>query len=260
MLLGQGGAQRGHSAVEAILVQGNGIHIALHQDQIAKLGLLRHIQGKQVLPLVKNLRFRGIQVFGRGIVHNPAAKADDVAPDIDDGEHEPVAEPVVKIPVFLGDRHQASSLQLLIRIALGPHGLAEAVPAVRSKSDAEPGQRSLGHAPALGIAQARCPGGGMELADEKPGGLLGQRPQPLLLPVAALVFLVVRHLHAHSLGQGADGIRVAQALNFHFKIDDPAALVAAKAIVNALVRCHGKGGRFLPMEGAEPKKIGTGAL
>ena len=152
MFLGQGGAQRGHGAVEAVLVQGDGVHIALHQDQIAQLGLLRHIQGKQVLPLVENLRFRGIQVFRRGIVHDPAAEADDVAPDIDDGEHEPVAEPVVKIPVFLGDRHQARTLQLLIRIALGPHGLAEAVPAVGGEADAESGQRSLGHSPALGIA------------------------------------------------------------------------------------------------------------
>ena len=151
-------------------------------------------------------------------------------------------------------------MQLLIRIALGPHGLAEAVPAVGGEADAEPGQRSLGHAPALGIAQARCPCGAIQLADEESGSFFGQCPQPLLLPVAALVFLIVRHLHAHSLGQGADSIRVAQALNFHFKIDDPAALVAAKAIVDPLVRCHGKGGRFLPMEGAEPKKIGTGAL
>ena len=260
MFLCQGGSQRGHSAVEAILVQGNGIHIALHQDQRAKLGLLRHIQGKQVLPLVKNLCFRGIQVFGRGIVHNPAAKADDVAPDIDDGEHEPVAEPVVKIPVFLGDRYQASSLQFLIRIALGPHGLTEAVPAVRSKADAEPGQRSLGHAPALGIAQTLRPGRGIQLADEESGGLLGQRPQPLLLPVAALVFLVVRHLHAHSLGQGADGVRVAQALDLHLEIDDPAALVAAEAIVDPLVRRYGKGRGLLPMEGAEAEQIGAGTL
>ena len=151
-------------------------------------------------------------------------------------------------------------MQLLIRIALGSHGLAEAVPAVGGEADAEPGQRSLGHAPALGIAQALRPGGGIELADEKPGGLLGQRPQPLLLPVAALVFLVLRHLHAHSLGQGADGIRVAQALDLHLEIDHAAALMAAEAIVDPLVRRYGKGRGFLPMEGAEAKQIGAGTL
>ena len=60
VLLGQGGAQGGHGAVKAILVQRHGVHIALHQDQVAKLTFLRQIQGKEVLPLVKNQGFRGI--------------------------------------------------------------------------------------------------------------------------------------------------------------------------------------------------------
>ena len=60
VLLRQGGAQGGHRTVKAVLVQGNGIHIPLHQNQVAQLGFLGNIQGEQVFALVENDGFRGI--------------------------------------------------------------------------------------------------------------------------------------------------------------------------------------------------------
>ena len=101
---------------------------------------------------------------------------------------------------------------------------------------------------------------GVELAVIEPGSFLVQRPQPLLLAVAGLVLLVLRHLHADTLCQGTDGIRVAQALNFHLKIDDTAALMTTEAIVDALVGGYGEGGGFLPVEGAQAEQVGTGTL
>ncbi|EKC76156.1 Signal transduction histidine kinase, partial [human gut metagenome] len=41
-------------------MQGNGVHVPLHQNQIAHFAFLGVIQGKQVLSLVENQGFRGI--------------------------------------------------------------------------------------------------------------------------------------------------------------------------------------------------------
>ena len=56
VFLRQGSAQGGNRTVKAVLVEGNGIHIPFHQNQIPKSGFLGKIQGKQILPLVENLR------------------------------------------------------------------------------------------------------------------------------------------------------------------------------------------------------------
>ena len=94
----------------------------------------------------------------------------------------------------------------------------------------------------------------------EPGRFLVQRPQPLLLAVARLVLLVLRHLQPCPFCQRPDGVRVAQALNFHFKIDDAAALVAAEAVIDALIGRNGEGGGFLSMEGAQAEEVGAGTL
>ena len=94
----------------------------------------------------------------------------------------------------------------------------------------------------------------------KPGRLLAQSPQPLLLTVAALILRILRHFHAHPFGKGPHGIGIGHPLNLHLEIDDAAALVTAKAVVNSLFRTHGEGGSFLSMERAQAKQIGAGAL
>ena len=55
-------------------------------------------------------------------------------------------------------------------------------------------------------------------------------------------------------------IRVAEAFDLHHEVDDPAALVAAEAVVDPLVRGYGKGRGLLPVEGAETEQVGAGAL
>ena len=60
MFLGQGGSKGCHGAVEAVLMQSDGIHVALHQDHVGMFGFLGHIQAKQILSLVENQRFRGV--------------------------------------------------------------------------------------------------------------------------------------------------------------------------------------------------------
>ena len=241
----------------------DGVHVALHQDQIAQLAFLRQIQAEEVLALVEDQRLRRIEVFRRVgviIVHDPAAEADDVAPDIDDGEHQPVPEPVVDIAVLLRFGHQARVDQLLLGVALGLHGLHQRIPGVGGVADAEGGQGRFGHPAASGILQRRSALRRIELAVEKPCGLLTERPQALLGAIAGLVLLVLRDLHPNPLGQSPDRVRVAQTLDLHLEIDDAAALVTAEAVVDALVRGHGEGGGLLPMEGAQPEQIAAGPL
>ena len=161
--------------------------------------------------------------------------------------------------VLLGHRGKPRPFQLLVGVALFPHCIAQRRPGVRREADAELGQRGFGHAPFLSICQALCPGWGVKLSVEKPGRLLGQRPQALLQAVAVLILLVLRHLHPGTLGQGTDSVRVAQSLNLHLKIDDAAALVAAKTIENSLVRRNGEGRRLFAVKRAQAKQIGARA-
>ena len=60
MFLRQRGSQRSHRAVKSILVQGNRIHVALYQNQIAKFTFLCEIQSEQVFALIENFRFRRV--------------------------------------------------------------------------------------------------------------------------------------------------------------------------------------------------------
>ena len=85
-----------------------------------------------------------------------------------------------------------------------------------------------------------------------------ERPQSLLSPITAFVLLVLRHLHTCPLGKGTYRIGVAQPLNFHNEIDSAAALMAAEAVIDTLIGRNGKGGGFLPVEGAQTKQIGAG--
>ena len=133
-------------------------------------------------------------------------------------------------------------------------------PAVGGVANAKGGQNRLGHPAPGGVLQRSRPLRGIELSVVKTGGFLVQRPQPLLLVIAGLIFLIIRHFHAHPLSQGTHRIGIAHALHFHLEIDDTAALMTAEAVIDALIRGHGEGGGLFPMEGTQAKHIGTGAL
>ena len=65
MLLGQRGAEGGYGAVKTVLVQRDGVHIALREDDKALLTLFDDIHGEKVSPFVKNNCLRGIKILGR---------------------------------------------------------------------------------------------------------------------------------------------------------------------------------------------------
>ena len=125
----------------------------------------------------------------------------------------------------------------------------------RRIAQAEPGDGLTGDAAPDEIVPGLLAAGGKELLAVEPGGLFAQSPQPLLLAVDGAVLPVLRNLHTGSLGQEAHGVGIVQPLDLHDEVDGAAALMAAEAVVDALVRGHGEGGRLFAVERAQAEEI-----
>ena len=171
MLRGEGGAQRGHRAVKPRLVQGDGVHIPLGEDDTPRLGLFGDVQGEHVAALVVHRGVRGVQVLGGGVVHHPTAEADDLPTDVDDGEHDPVAEPVVDAAILVVYR-QPRVQQVPLVVPLLGQRLDEGVPPVGGESQAEAGEGPLGQPPLPQVGQPLGPLRLIEPFMEGAGGLL----------------------------------------------------------------------------------------
>ena len=95
MVRREGRAQAGHRAVKATLVEGNGIHISLGQNDAAQLCVFCQVQGKEIAAFIENHAIRGVEILWRPVSQHAAAKADHIPPQVDDGEHDPVTKAVV---------------------------------------------------------------------------------------------------------------------------------------------------------------------
>ena len=173
MVRRQRGPQAGHRAVKPGLVEGNGVHIPLCQDDPAQLGVFGQVQGEEVAALVEHRRVRGVEILGGSLPQHPSAKADDIPPQVDDGKHHPIAEAVIDAPLLVAHR-QTRVQKVPLFIPLLGHGPNEAVPAVRGKPQAEAGHNPFGQPPALEIVQARLPHRAVELAVKESRGFLVQ--------------------------------------------------------------------------------------
>ena len=67
--------------------------------------------------------------------------------------------------------------------------------------------------------------------------------------------LLLGNLHAGALGKEADGVRKGKVLDVHDEVDHAAALLAAEAVIDLLVRRDGEGAGFLTVEGAQAKEV-----
>ena len=235
MILGQRGTERGYGTVKARLVQGDGVHIPLRQNQSARLGALGQVQGEQVFAFVVDRCIRRVQILGCGVVQHPSAEADDIPPHVNDGEHDPAPEAVIN-GAFLTLHRQAGVQHLPFGVALLGHGANQGVPGVQGVAHAEVGDRPAGQAPALEI------GGGLlgvrvgQVAVEISGGLLVQLEQAFPPLPAVGVLVGVGHLHPRPLGQDGHGVHEPHILHLHDEVDGSAALVAAEAIAHLLIR------------------------
>ena len=200
MLLGQRGAEGGYGAVKAVLVQRNGVHVALREDDKALLTLFDDIHGEKVSSFIKNNCLRGIKILGRGVVHDPSAEADDVAPDVDDGKHQAVAEAVIEGAFFLVFQHQTGLQQFLLGIAFGCHGVQQGAPGVGRKAQSEPRHRGGRKPPFGNIGTGLCGSRGLELIVKEPRSFLTQCPEAFLFLVLGLAQVVFGDLDTGAFG------------------------------------------------------------
>ncbi len=66
MLFAGGGAQGGHGVAQALLGQGNHVHVALDHDDFVEVAVVLAglVQPVQLLALVEHRRFGRVQVLG----------------------------------------------------------------------------------------------------------------------------------------------------------------------------------------------------
>jgi len=130
------GAERRDRAVKTGLVHHHDVNVALSKYYMSALRLFSQIKRKKIAAFVEHHRFRAVHILRLAVAEYSAGKADEIAPDVDDGEHEPVAEGVVVSAVFaLADKSGVE--HLIFRVAERLHRVYEAVPCVRRVAEAE---------------------------------------------------------------------------------------------------------------------------
>ena len=252
LLRGEGGAHAGHGVVEARLVQSHHVDVALHQQHAAPLGVLGTMDAVEDAPLGEHQGLRSVEILGLlPVGQGPAGKAQHLPPHIQHGEHEPVPELVVGSPRLFAPGGQPGADELLPAEALLRHGLQEAVPAVRRAAQAEIHGGLPADLPFLQIGRRLLPRGLAELGMEPAGRLLVELQHPLAQPGQLLILPVLRHGHARPVRQELHRLGKAEILDLHDEVHYAAALAAAEAVVDLLVRRHGEGRGLFIMEGAE---------
>ena len=260
LLLCQRRAHAGHRVVKARLMQRHHVQIALAQDDVGALGLFGQIQAVEHPALAVGGRVGGVHVFRLGVVDDPAAEAHHVAPHIDDRQHQPVAELVVD-PSSPARHRQSRGHQLLFGEALFAHGAQQRVPLIQRRAHAEPHRHAPAYLPLVQIGLHRRALGLLQLVVEPPRRRAVQLQHPSAQTVAVVLhFPLLRQGHTGTSGQKLHRLRKGEVLDLHDEVEHAAALFAAEAVVHLLVRRHGKGGRFLAVEGAQAEIVVTLAL
>ncbi|MNZ64312.1 hypothetical protein D3C78_824800 [compost metagenome] len=252
VLFAGGGAEGGHGVAQALLGQGNHVHVALDDDDFVEVAVVLAclVQAVEFLALVEHRGFRGVQVLGFVVAEHPATEGDDAPAAVADREHHPVAEAVVALAAFGVLDQQAGIDHHLLLQGVGTQVLEQVVPAWRGEAQAEVAGDFPGQAAALEVIHRRLAGrvAAQGLAVELRGGVQ-QRVQWRVGWLARLVVaaaLLAGHFHAGGAGQLLDGLGEVQVVVVHDEAQGVAAGTAAEAVVELLVGADREGrGLFL---------------
>ena len=254
--LADGGAQRGDGVADAVLRQRHDVHVAFHQNQLAKLALAasRLEQAVQLAAFLEDVRFRRVEVLRPRVlaVEDPPAKADGAPAGIANGKDDALAKAVVDAPaVVLGK--QAGGKQLVLAEA-GQGGL-QPLPAAGRKADAEVRDHLLGQAAIAQVAmrllrQAVV----VQPALELPAGRLEHFVDARVRSRCPAAF--AGHFEAHRRGERLHGFGEGQAVDIHYETQRGAVGAAAETVVVA-VGIDVKGGRLLFVERAAAHVVGA---
>ena len=249
----------GHGVVKSRLMQRHHVQIALAEDDVGALRLFRQIQPVEDAALAVCNGLGGVHVLRLGVVDDAAAEAHHVAPRVDDRQHQTVAELVVQPPVLTVD-HQTRRQQLLLGVALARHGGEQTVPTVGGRAHAEADGDAFPDLPSVQITLHRLALRGAEQVIVPAGGVPVQLQHTAAQPVRVGAFLLLRHRQVGALGQKPHGLGKGQVFDLHDEVDNAAALLAAEAVVDLLVRRHGEGGRLFVVERTQAEQVAALAL
>ena len=163
MFFAGGGAEGGDGVAQALLGQGDNVHVALnHHDFVeVAIALACLIKAVEFLAFMEDRGFRGVEVLGLVVAQYPAAESDDASAAVADGENYPVAKAVVAFDLLgvLGVFHQQTGVdQVLLRQVVATQMFVEVVPAWRGEAEAEVAGNFAGQAAAFQIVDGRFAG------------------------------------------------------------------------------------------------------
>jgi len=263
---GAGGAERGHRLVEAELRQRHHVHVALGDQHVAALAdrLARLVQAVQLVALDEHWRLGRVQILRLAVVEHPPAEADDLALDVADREHDPIAKTVVAalILAFVEDHQPRFDQQ---RVVVTCKRARQAVVAGRRVAEAETGRDLAGQTAPLevvdrlraGLELLAVVGRGLRL-QLRQRELLGARLGGLLALFGAGVFF--RDRCADFLRELVHCVDEGHAAGFHQETDRVAVGPAAEAVIELLGRADREAGRFFGVERAQAAVVGAGLL
>ena len=99
------GAERRDRVLDAVLREGDDVHVAFDDDHLAGVadGVSREIEAVELASLGEDRRFRRIEVLGLAAADHPAAEPDHAAAAVMDREHDAIPEAVVALVAVAGD-------------------------------------------------------------------------------------------------------------------------------------------------------------
>ncbi len=250
LLLGEGGAHARDRPRPPAGDGGDDVEIALDQHRAALLAdlLAGLVQAIEEMPLVEALGLDGVDVLGLVVAQGAAAETDQPPRGVVDGEHEPVAKPVVEpAPVLLRAADQARRLEIGERHPRR-QGIGQSLPAVGGVAEAVALHELGRHAPAGEVALGR--GGLAQLVGEE-ARRRGQRSFEIPLGRAAGTDGARRQRDGVALGERLDGRRKVVAGRQHVQLDGVAADAAAEAVEQPPHRVDAERRRLFLVQRAE---------
>ena len=236
LVVGECRAAAADDILNAAAMERHDVELAFHEvgEVLAADGMASLIKSEEVAPLVEQRSLAGVDILAGVLLRRylSAAEAYDTAVEVVEGEHQAVAEGVVKSAVLRTAQH-ADIHQHVLAVALLAHVVEKGV-ACRCIANAEVGQRAL-----VGVAVA-------SLREERPsllhlrleelGGRLDGNKLRLALLVACLLFrrcLLLLDVDVVFLGKEAQRLYERHILMFLEERDGVAMLAADEAMVGA---------------------------
>ena len=157
LILGERRSHRRHHVRVAVLVGGDGVHVALNDNGAAALPYLGNgeVERVQRVALVEGVGRGGVYVLGNGIVERARAEAGDGAVSVEYGKHEAVSEEVPDRAVLLALPDQAGGYGVFSGDVVRSEIANQRVARIGAEAELERLARALADAAPVEIAPRR---------------------------------------------------------------------------------------------------------